>query len=81
VRGNLTSNPLMVNFNPNPGMPIMSGGKVIWPNNVDYHLQSGSPASNMGTTSCAPTVSGCTPSTDFDGVTRSGTMDIGSYNF
>lgn len=40
----------------------------------DYHLQSGSPAINAGSTTLAPT-------TDFDGVTRTGNPDIGAFEF
>jgi len=45
----------------------------------DYHLKAGSTAINNGTTACA--LSGCAPSTDFDGKARpqGAAIDIGAY--
>jgi len=77
----IIASPLMVNFNANPGVPtVNANGQVVWPN-ADYHLQSGSPAINAGTTVCASGVANCVPSTDFSGKTRSAPIDIGAYEF
>jgi hypothetical protein len=80
--GSINADPLMVNFNANPGVPTVNGsGQVVWPN-ADYHVQSGSPAINAGTTACSSsTPSPCTPSLDFDGRSRpqGSAFDVGAY--
>jgi len=66
----ITANPLFVNY-----APTGTG---------DYHLQSTSPAINVGIASAASgTNSGLAPTTDFDGFTRpyGSNYDIGAYEW
>jgi len=59
VTGTITADPLMVNYQAAPGpwtTPLVNS-------TADYHLTSGSPARNAGTTSNAPTI-------DYEGTTR-----------
>jgi hypothetical protein len=67
--GTIIADPLLVSFK------LAGGG--------NYHLTSASPARNAGTNQCAPTISNCVPSTDYDGISRpqESFYDIGAYEY
>ncbi|HMJ22200.1 MAG TPA: hypothetical protein VK513_09840 [Terriglobales bacterium] len=77
----ITSNPLFLNYNPNPADPTVSGGSVSW-SNADYHLQANSPAVGSGSSLCAAGGTlPCILTTDFDGVARANPPSIGANEF
>ena len=55
ISGTITANPLLVNYQNNPGIPMIVNGKIVFPG-ADYHAIPGSPAKNKADIAVVPTI-------------------------